>query len=70
MFETDVRRFAIRHQRSVLVVTLGNGPRRFSELERSIGSISQRMLTLTLHALERRPDLAPPAGNSRVPSSL
>jgi DNA-binding HxlR family transcriptional regulator len=39
---------------SVLVVTrLGAGPLRFNELRRSIGSISQRMLTLTLRGLER-----------------
>jgi DNA-binding HxlR family transcriptional regulator len=39
---------------SVLVVTrLGGGPKRFSELKRSIGGISQRMLTLTLRGLER-----------------
>lgn len=39
---------------TVLVVTvLGNGPKRFSEIRRSLGSISQRMLTLTLRALER-----------------
>ena len=39
---------------SVLVVTrLGEGPRRFNELRRSIGGISQRMLTLTLRGLER-----------------
>lgn len=39
---------------SVLVVmTLGESPRRFSELKRAIGSISQRMLTLTLRGLER-----------------
>jgi DNA-binding HxlR family transcriptional regulator len=39
---------------SVLVVTrLGNGPRRFNELRRAIGGISQRMLTLTLRGLER-----------------
>ena len=39
---------------SVLVVTrLGGGPLRFNELRRSIGGISQRMLTLTLRALER-----------------
>jgi DNA-binding HxlR family transcriptional regulator len=39
---------------SVLVVaTLGEGPKRFSELGRSIASISQRMLTLTLRGLER-----------------
>jgi DNA-binding HxlR family transcriptional regulator len=39
---------------SVLVVTLlGKGPRRFNELRRAIGGISQRMLTLTLRGLER-----------------
>jgi len=39
---------------TVLVVTmLGNGPMRFNELRREIGGISQRMLTLTLRALER-----------------
>jgi len=39
---------------SVLVVSrLGDGPLRFSELRRSIGGISQRMLTLTLRGLER-----------------
>lgn len=39
---------------TVLVVsTLGAGPRRFNELRKALGSISQRMLTLTLRALER-----------------
>jgi DNA-binding HxlR family transcriptional regulator len=39
---------------SVLVVTrLGGGSLRFNELRRSIGGISQRMLTLTLRGLER-----------------
>jgi DNA-binding HxlR family transcriptional regulator len=39
---------------SVLVVSrLGEGPVRFNELRRSIGGISQRMLTLTLRGLER-----------------
>jgi DNA-binding HxlR family transcriptional regulator len=39
---------------SVLVVSrLGGGPLRFNELRRSIGGISQRMLTLTLRGLER-----------------
>lgn len=39
---------------TVLVVTvLGTGPKRFNELRRSLGSISQRMLTLTLRSLER-----------------
>jgi DNA-binding HxlR family transcriptional regulator len=39
---------------TVLVVsTLGEGPKRFNELRRALGSISQRMLTLTLRALER-----------------
>lgn len=39
---------------SVLVVTrLGERPMRFNELRRTIGGISQRMLTLTLRGLER-----------------
>src|ERR1700748_330842 len=39
---------------SVLVIMLlGQGPRRFNELKRMIGGISQRMLTLTLRGLER-----------------
>lgn len=39
---------------TVLVVsTLGAGPKRFNELRRALGSISQRMLTLTLRGLER-----------------
>src|SRR5207302_10052258 len=39
---------------SVFVVTLlGNGTMRFTELQRSIEGISQRMLTLTLRQLER-----------------
>jgi DNA-binding HxlR family transcriptional regulator len=39
---------------TILVVgELGNGPRRFNEIRRSLGSISQRMLTLTLRGLER-----------------
>jgi DNA-binding HxlR family transcriptional regulator len=37
----------------LVVVMLGDGPKRFSELRRSIASISQRMLTLTLRGLER-----------------
>jgi DNA-binding HxlR family transcriptional regulator len=39
---------------SLLVVrTLKDGPRRFTELKRGIDGISQRMLTLTLRNLER-----------------
>ncbi len=39
---------------TVLVVgVLGAGPKRFSEIRRALGSISQRMLTLTLRGLER-----------------
>jgi DNA-binding HxlR family transcriptional regulator len=39
---------------TVLVVSeLGAGPKRFNEIRRALGSISQRMLTLTLRGLER-----------------
>ena len=39
---------------SVLVVSiLGKGPMRFNELKRTVDGVSQRMLTLTLRALER-----------------
>ena len=36
-----------------VIMMLGEGPRRFNELKRMIGGISQRMLTLTLRGLER-----------------
>jgi DNA-binding HxlR family transcriptional regulator len=36
-----------------VIMTLGDGPKRFNELKRHIGGISQRMLTLTLRGLER-----------------
>lgn len=39
---------------SLLVIALlGDGPHRFTALQRDIGSISRRMLTLTLRQLER-----------------
>ena len=39
---------------TVLVVEyLGRGPMRFTELKRTIGGISQKMLTTTLRGLER-----------------
>jgi DNA-binding HxlR family transcriptional regulator len=39
---------------SILIVALlGQGPRRFNEIKRQVGGISQRMLTLTLKGLER-----------------
>jgi DNA-binding HxlR family transcriptional regulator len=37
----------------LVVVMLGNGPKRFNDLRRSIATISQRMLTLSLRGLER-----------------
>jgi DNA-binding HxlR family transcriptional regulator len=36
-----------------VIMMLGERPRRFNELKRMIGGISQRMLTLTLRGLER-----------------
>ena len=39
---------------SVLIVVLfGDGPKRFNEIKRMVGGISQRMLTFTLRGLER-----------------
>lgn len=37
----------------MVVAFLSDGPMRFNELRRTIGGISQRMLTLTLRGLER-----------------
>src|SRR5437868_7589004 len=37
----------------LIIVMLGDGPKRFNEIKRALGSISQRMLTLTLRGLER-----------------
>jgi DNA-binding HxlR family transcriptional regulator len=37
----------------LVVMLLYDGPRRFNEIKRMIGGISQRMLTLTLRGLER-----------------
>jgi len=37
----------------LVVMLLGDGPRRFNDIKRSVGGISQRMLTLTLRGLER-----------------
>lgn len=37
----------------LVIIMLRDGPMRFSELKRSVAGISQRMLTLTLRALER-----------------
>src|SRR6202046_3290865 len=37
----------------LIVALLGDGPKRFNEIKRMVGGISQRMLTLTLRGLER-----------------
>lgn len=37
----------------LIIMQLGEGSRRFNEIKRMIGGISQRMLTLTLRNLER-----------------
>jgi DNA-binding HxlR family transcriptional regulator len=37
----------------LIIVLLGDGPKRFNEIKRIVGSISQRMLTLTVRGLER-----------------
>lgn len=36
-----------------VIMLLGDGPKRFNEIKRMVGGISQRMLTLTLRGLER-----------------
>jgi DNA-binding HxlR family transcriptional regulator len=57
--DSDCRRFAsilarVGDKWSVFIImTLGDGPKRFNEIKRVIGGISQRMLTLTLRGLER-----------------
>jgi DNA-binding HxlR family transcriptional regulator len=37
----------------LIIVLLGDGSKRFNEIKRMVGGISQRMLTLTLRGLER-----------------
>lgn len=37
----------------MIVMALRAGPRRFNDIKRAIGAISQRMLTLTLRSMER-----------------
>ena len=37
----------------LIIIMLTDEPRRFSELKRAIGGVSQRMLTLSLRGLER-----------------
>ncbi len=37
----------------LIIVMLADGPRRFTEIKRGVAGISQRMLTLSLRALER-----------------
>jgi DNA-binding HxlR family transcriptional regulator len=38
---------------ALIVIALRDGPLRFNEIKRAIGSVSQRMLTLTLRCMER-----------------
>ena len=37
----------------LIIVLLGDGAKRFNEIKRTVGGISQRMLTFTLRGLER-----------------
>lgn len=37
----------------LIIVLLGDGAKRFNQIKRMVGGISQRMLTLTLRGLER-----------------
>src|SRR4029077_20565419 len=50
----------------LVIVLLADGPRRFNELKRMIGGVSQRMLTLTLRGLERD-GLVPPTVFPTIP---
>jgi len=48
---TAIRSFLGKY--GLIIVLLGDGPKRFNEIKRLVGGISQRMLTLTLRGLER-----------------
>jgi DNA-binding HxlR family transcriptional regulator len=37
----------------LIIMALADGPRRFNEIKRIVGGVSQRMLTITLRGLER-----------------
>ena len=37
----------------LIIMLLGDGPKRFNEIKRMVGGISQRMLTLKLRGLQR-----------------
>ena len=37
----------------LIIMLLGDGPKRFNEIKRMVGGVSQRMLTLTLRGLQR-----------------
>ena len=39
----------------LIVVLLGDGPKRFNEIKRMVSGISQRMLTFTLRGLHKLP---------------
>src|SRR5438876_4838547 len=43
-----------------VIMLLGDGPRRFNEIKRMVGGISQRMLTLTLRSEEHTSELQSP----------
>ena len=54
----------------LLIVNLGDGARRFSELKRSTDGISQRMLTLTLRGLERDGMVARTVTATKIPARV
>ena len=54
----------------LLIVNLGDGARRFSELKRSTDGISQRMLTLTLRGLERDGMVARTVTATKMPARV
>ncbi|ODT81091.1 MAG: HxlR family transcriptional regulator [Pelagibacterium sp. SCN 64-44] len=52
----------------LLVMTLGNGPRRFNQLRREVPDISQKMLTQTLRELQRDGLVARQVFDTKPPS--
>ena len=54
----------------MIVMTLTERPRRFNDIKRTIGGISQQMLARTLRALGRRSDRTAASAVRRRPPSI